>query len=67
VWLVTAVLYHLPVLAELILGRAVAVPAPARRLARAVDRTVFFNTPGVRNLSLAWSMGARKVSPPAAG
>lgn len=60
VWFVTAVLYHLPVLAELVLRRSVSVPARARRLGRMLDRSVFARTPGVRNLCLAWSLGARK-------
>jgi SAM-dependent methyltransferase len=64
VWFVSAVLYHLPVLADLALHRTLSIPQRVRRLGRRLDDAVFARTPGVRNLCLAWSLGARKPAAP---
>ncbi len=60
VWFANAFLYNLPVLTEILVGRRLEVPRGVQRAGKYVDTAVFAKLPGVRGLSLFWSLGARK-------
>ena len=60
VWCAGAVLYHVPVLAALLFGRQIEIAPGLRRAARWLDERVIARLPLVRQLSLAWSLGARR-------
>ncbi len=62
IWFTTALTYHIPALSSLMLGRQLAVPERVRRAGLWIDEKILARVPGLRQLSLAWTMGARKVA-----
>lgn len=64
VWLVAALVYHLPALSHVLLRRWFEVPDSLRRSARRLDKRLFAVLPPARQLCFAWSLGAAKREAP---
>lgn len=61
IWFVNAIFYNLPVVTQLFFKTKLSIPRWMRYLGQATDQILFAETPGIRNLGMFWSLGARKA------
>ena len=61
VWYCTALTYHLPALSSVLIGKELQAPPLMRSAGLWLDQRLLSRAPGLRQLCLAWSMGARKT------